>query len=120
MLMVECCFQTMLGPDGTLTRLAAESLRISQELLRRANETARQLSMQQGKHYLIFRFASQVQDVGFSSKKGKGNDDNDSNNFCNANSHRIVSSVLWHHRLMLVTCKQITFKVAPAPEYVKR
>lgn len=42
----------MLDPDGTLTQQATESLRISEELYRRANETARRLSMQAGRSYV--------------------------------------------------------------------
>jgi len=38
----------MLDPDGTLTQQAAESLLISQELYRRANETAARLRRHPG------------------------------------------------------------------------
>jgi len=43
----------MLDPDGTLTQQATESLRISEELYRRANETARRLSMYPGHSYIL-------------------------------------------------------------------
>jgi len=45
---VMCRVQTMLDPSGTLTQQAAESLRISQELLRLANETAERLRRHPG------------------------------------------------------------------------
>jgi len=48
MLIIEWHVQTMLDPDGTLTQQAAESLHISEELLRRANETARRLTVHPG------------------------------------------------------------------------
>jgi len=60
MLNVEWHVQTMMDPNGTLIQQAAESLRISEELYRRANETARRLTMQPGEFYVYFKFASQV------------------------------------------------------------
>jgi len=43
----------MLDVDGTLAQQAAESLRVSEELYRRANETAKRLSMRPGHQSLL-------------------------------------------------------------------
>jgi len=44
----------MLDADGTLAQQAAESLRVSEELYRRANETATRLSMRPGQQSVLY------------------------------------------------------------------